>query len=269
MTYTPDHRSTLPTFGKYRPTALDMRGLGSTEDDRDWIVCPVTYQPKLDDLLSESNWECQLRDLERAAKRVDRARRHIRHRLIPEVRGNPYRPVERFAETMCRHAAYIRLVELVDLPAVEGETVAAFAERLDAAREQGDYTTHYFGHWTSDFKIAIVRPGSQCHRVAVEIELALADYPVLDDSDFSRRECEAQYESVLSELHRLELERNDEALSDDAINELADQICQQASDNECMNRADVEKALSKFGWTECDDSVWRPDSETEEMESEE
>src|SRR4029453_2987792 len=50
----------------------------------------------------------------------------------------------------------------------------------------GDYEIHRFGHWACGwFEIAIVRPGSECARVAEEIADQLADYPVLSESDLS------------------------------------------------------------------------------------
>jgi hypothetical protein len=231
MIYTAHHASTLQTFGEFQPTALDQSGLGADETDRDWLVCPVSIQPKIASHLDESNWEAQCAALEQADRYVRRARRHVRHKLIQHVRQRPNRPLARFAQDMCNGTYLVgsgpdyinRLCDLVDLPPISGETVASFAARLDSALESdGDYTTHYFGHWTSDFKIAIVRPGSKAHRVAVELEMSLADYPVLDDMDLSRRECESMYESVLNELSRLEIESKGEPLSDEALNDLAD-----------------------------------------------
>ena len=54
-----------------------------------------------------------------------------------------------------------------------------------------DHEEHSFGHWAYGYlDIIIVRPGSECEAVGEDIEAALADYPILDDEDVSRREWE-------------------------------------------------------------------------------
>lgn len=57
--------------------------------------------------------------------------------------------------------------------------------------EKEDHEGHSFGHWAcGHFEIVLIRPDSECARVADEIEGALADYPVLDDGLYSRMEHE-------------------------------------------------------------------------------
>ena len=54
---------------------------------------------------------------------------------------------------------------------------------------------HRFGHWACGwFEIIIVRPDTPQAEIAENIDCALADYPVLDDSDFSEREWNAATE---------------------------------------------------------------------------
>lgn len=58
--------------------------------------------------------------------------------------------------------------------------------------ESDDVEVHRFGHWGPGwFEIILVRPGTEAQRIAEEIATALADYPVLDDDDLSRREYNA------------------------------------------------------------------------------
>lgn len=58
-----------------------------------------------------------------------------------------------------------------------------------------DHEFHCFGHWGPGyFYLIIVRPGSECARIAQECEGALADYPLLCDSTFSEREHEAAHD---------------------------------------------------------------------------
>lgn len=66
------------------------------------------------------------------------------------------------------------------------------SEILDDVDPDGvDHEIHRFGHWGPGwYEIIIVRPDSQAYREAVDIEAALADYPVLCDSRYSEMELE-------------------------------------------------------------------------------
>ncbi len=238
------------------------------------LVMPYTYLPNIAELLDESNWEAICSQIGAAAKRVDRARRHIRHMLIPHVRNRPNRPVVRFAQDVCNGSYAVgsgpeyvnRLHSLVDIPPIDGETVASFASRLDDAREQDDYKVVSFGHWATPYDLMLVRPGSKAHETAVELADRLENYPVLDEEDFSNRECESQYQSVLDELGRLDLESNGEPLSPDALGDLASEICQASNENQDYDQSDVTEALGELGWVVCEDDVWRPADETEDSD---
>jgi hypothetical protein len=62
-------------------------------------------------------------------------------------------------------------------------------DKLDP--DYNDHEEHSFGHWGPGwYEIIILRPASKCWETAVEIEGALADYPILDDEDFSELEWE-------------------------------------------------------------------------------
>lgn len=62
--------------------------------------------------------------------------------------------------------------------------------------EREDVEVHRFGHWACGwFEIILVRPDSAAAKEAEEIEAALANYPVLDDNDYSEREHEAANET--------------------------------------------------------------------------
>jgi hypothetical protein len=43
----------------FQPTSFDCKGLGSDEDNGDWLVCPVVYHPNIAGILEESNWNAQ------------------------------------------------------------------------------------------------------------------------------------------------------------------------------------------------------------------
>jgi len=67
-----------------------------------------------------------------------------------------------------------------------------------------DYEEHSFNHWGCGwFEIIIVKPDTPAAKVAEEIEAALANYPVLDDEDHSRREWEIHSEHMGQELQRV------------------------------------------------------------------
>jgi len=73
-----------------------------------------------------------------------------------------------------------------------------FAIFLDAlGGESETVEVHRFGHWGPGwFEIIIIDPNdSKAFDAAYDCAGALADYPVLDDEDFSRRESEAEIES--------------------------------------------------------------------------
>lgn len=109
----------MRTFGEYRPTQFDCKGLGSDETSEAWLVAPCGTNRDAD-CLQRSNWESMVVAL---------------NKLDPECK---------------------------------------------------DHTEHEFGHWACGwFRIAIVRPGTECAKYAESIESALSDYPVLDESHYS------------------------------------------------------------------------------------
>ncbi len=67
-----------------------------------------------------------------------------------------------------------------------------FASALESlGGESETVEVHRFGHWACGwFEIIIVKPDSDAAKEAESIESALADYPCLDDEDFSQRETE-------------------------------------------------------------------------------
>lgn len=122
-------------------------------------------------------------------------------------------------------------------------------ESLCAAMDESDpngtdHKVHYFGHWTSDFEIVVVRPGSPAHAEAERLAAALADYPVLDEEDYSDREYEATLDNIKSELCRTTIVGADGA----ELNETADLACELFgwfSDND---QSAVESRDGHGGW---------------------
>lgn len=85
----------------------------------------------------------------------------------------------------------------------ESNNVALAAILLDADPDRNDHETHLFSHWATDFEITIVRPSSKAHESAAECVCAVADYPVLDGSDYSEREYAAQHADIANGLSGL------------------------------------------------------------------
>jgi hypothetical protein len=92
--------------------------------------------------------------------------------------------------------------------------------------ESDDCEVHSFDHWACGWlEIIIVRPDTDCARTAEEIESSLANYPVLDEDDFSQRENDAYDEAWnswgarefrQSLVKALDLDEDTEDLLDDA-----------------------------------------------------
>jgi len=58
-----------------------------------------------------------------------------------------------------------------------------------------DHEIHRFGHWGPGWvEIVIIRPGTPAEAEAQRCEDGLAEYPILDEMDFSEREDEAAQE---------------------------------------------------------------------------
>lgn len=81
-------------------------------------------------------------------------------------------------------------------PMTQSNFAAALALLRAADPEGGDHEVHRFGHWGPGwFEILIARPDTACAAVGASIEERLADYPILDEDDCSRRELEAAEET--------------------------------------------------------------------------
>jgi len=77
--------------------------------------------------------------------------------------------------------------------------------------ESDSVVIHRFGHWACGWWEALcVEPGTDAHNTALDLEAALASYPVLDEEDWSeRQENEAQsiWTDCYNERERLEYVR--------------------------------------------------------------
>lgn len=84
-------------------------------------------------------------------------------------------------------------------------TGSNWAAQLAALGGEGpDVEVHRFGHWGCGwFEIVIVRPGTEAERIADGLAGSLADYPVLDEEDHSRREYDSQIDALTDQAGSL------------------------------------------------------------------
>jgi hypothetical protein len=82
------------------------------------------------------------------------------------------------------------VIQTRDSEPLEQSNFAKALEMMDG--ESDTVEVHRFGHWGPGwFEIIIVNPADTARvAIAEDIESSLADYPVLDESDFSAREWE-------------------------------------------------------------------------------
>lgn len=79
---------------------------------------------------------------------------------------------------------------------------ANFDAALASLPKGDDHEIHRFGHWACGwFTIIIVRPGSPAADIAADVDDALSDYPILDDSLFSEYE-QADADETWRECYR-------------------------------------------------------------------
>ena len=78
--------------------------------------------------------------------------------------------------------------------------IAALEKRGDKqADEDGydDFTTLSFGHWACGwFEIIVAKPLTPAAKIAKDIDAALANYPLLDDEDYHKREANEHHDFV-------------------------------------------------------------------------
>lgn len=231
-------------------------------EERAMLVVPFTYCPNIAELLDQSNWHVLQTEIGAAARRVDRARRHVQYviktRTAVHYADNNVLQVGTFAREMVRFRfgatpAKAMLCKLVDLPVIEGETVKQFAARLDSARETSDYQTASFGHWATPYDLLLVRAGSRAHAVAEKLMARYANYPVLDESDFSERESQAFSDDLTSELESLTIvvngvELEGESPEYDALFYALDRTINEQETQHYCDQSDLESALLDLGF---------------------
>lgn len=126
-----------------------------------------------------------------------------------------------------------------------------------------DHKTAEFGHWATPYDLMLVRAGSKAHEVAERLMARYANYPVLDESDFSDRETAAFESDLGSAIRGLTIELDGVELADSGP-EYDRLFCVLASDmteseiKDSCDRSDVEESLRDLGFT-YDDSeyTWR------------
>lgn len=91
----------------------------------------------------------------------------------------------------------IPVIQTRDSEALERSNFRVALARVEALDSEGeDHQVHRFGHWGPGwFEVIVVRPTPAMLSLAGEIACSLADYPILDESDFSELESEEAWEA--------------------------------------------------------------------------
>jgi hypothetical protein len=133
------------------------------------------------------------------------------------------------------------------------ETIQACLAEADPTGD--DYQVCSFGHWATPYKLVTVRAGSKAHAEAERIVAALADYPVLDEEDFSEREHEAQLERLEDIIRDIERDVDPDGDGDEwSHDEMAGKVSSElpADLSELTSRAtdQVREILVSLGYLE-------------------
>ncbi len=146
-------------------------------------------------------------------------------------------------------------------------------EMLAEADPTGEtYEIQRFSHWATPYDRIVVEPNSEAHGAMAEAVCSMADYPVLDESDFSEREHEASYENVHDAIAGQTFERNGAELESEDISALAGELHHWYGGNgnwgflenpgQCSVRDDERtEGLNGLGWYLGDDDVWHHDGD--------
>ena len=101
------------------------------------------------------------------------------------------------------------------------------------------YEVHRFGHWACGwYEVILLEPRTPAHDKAIAMGKRLADYPVLNEEDYSDREYEATLENIACQLRMMDVV---EELPDD----MAGQLLSWFWDND---QSAVENCDDQGGW---------------------
>jgi len=120
-----------------------------------------------------------------------------------------------------------------------------FQSALDTlGGESETVQVHRFGHWGPGwYELILIDPNdAKAVAAAEDIEAALADYPILDEDDHSRREYELQLEGIQSECGRY--------VKDNAADDWPSRVFSWFWDNE-------QSCLDHEGFTATEDKIKR------------
>lgn len=143
---------------------------------------------------------------------------------------------------------------------------AAILAALEAADPTGDdYAVRQHSHWATPYEMILVAPHSTAFDAMDRTLAALADYPVLDESDFSERESEMAFENVRDAVRGLTFECQGDAIDSDTV--AADMLewyhnhgnwgFLESPEDRSVRDSERDQCLEALGWTLGDDDVYR------------
>ncbi len=116
-----------------------------------------------------------------------------------------------------------------------------------------DHKVASFGHWATPYDLMLVKAGSKAHAAAERLMSRYANYPVIDESDFSERETEAFCKDLVDCLGQLTIVVNGVELAGDgpeydALFIAIDQAMHVSDSPDSCDRSDVESELRELGF---------------------
>lgn len=117
-----------------------------------------------------------------------------------------------------------------------------------------DHKVASFGHWATPYDLMLVKAGTEAHRIAEKLMSRYADYPVLDESDFSERESEAFSNDLTDCLNQLTIVVNGVELAGESPEYSAlwseiDRHMNECESQDSCDKSDVENVLRALGFT--------------------
>lgn len=133
---------------------------------------------------------------------------------------------------------------------MDQSNIAEMLAQFQAVDPDGDdHAVETFGGAFGRGGYLLVRGGSECERIAIDLRARLADYPVLNEDDWSEREWDAGYSTIMdwaqSEYPGIDAETLASAFIEACQYSGANDFCDRWPDRDGIDRDAIAKALWK------------------------
>lgn len=145
------------------------------------------------------------------------------------------------------------------------------AALVEVDPDSNDHQVASFGHWATPYDLMLVRAGSEAHTVAERLMASCADYPVMNEEDFSEREYAAQCEGIADCIRSLTIEDDGSEVDSDQLaaamfSDMWEHDQGALEYGHSIRDTERDASLERLGYVCCDDDVWRPVGETDAAE---